>query len=865
MIIEIPLHSIILAVAPSGAGKTHFFQNVLIPQLKEKYDKLNVQYISSDEIRRILIGGENHKHDNEMSQVSGQAFEMLDLRLKLATSFSVTAEVIIIDTTGLSEVFRDEVIAHGKETNYNVIPLVFDYDTRDEYFLYQDELVNKFSVAKQITRLKKEVLKTLTKKKYHKVLRIKSKDFSEIEIIVKDYDFYCSHFLPEIEGEYCVISDVHGCLDQLKTLIVLNDCAIVGGSIISGDKVFIVQDYLDKGYDIIGTLKFIYNNWKNGRIVPLIGNHENYVYKRITNQIVADDDLDNSYFNSVPLLLDDEEAKAMFIELFEASRHFYKHKDFFVNHAPCAEKYLSKIDNESLKRQRNFRYPKRFDVATDEEYLVTLEESLNFIQKYENWSAKPVVWGHIAIKNTLRVGNVYMIDTGCVSGNKLSSITFCKDGRTFVKVVPSYEDERIVIQELPVIFKGKIKKDVLLENLDPEDYRRIRYLIYNKINYISGTMCPADKDLETNELESLKKGLEYYQNSGISRVILQKKYMGSNSINYINADIEKCYSTSRNGYFISEKRVDLKSEYSRIYGKLEELFKSWDAEYIIINSELMPWSALGKGLIEESYMPVQIGTSSEYDLLKDNGFEVELSKLLENPLLPQFKIDIKNIKKQDLIEKYSYRGYETLKNVNYFMPEYISPEQYKNGMDIFKKQLELFGGPGEPKLLPFNILKVIKKNGEEIVFMGEEDSNLTNFTAVSDDDFKVIDFSDIDYLEQAQKFYDSVTVNEQLEGVVIKPEYVYKKGVAPALKCRNKNYLTLTYGFDYQKDYKYNKLINKKHISRKLKASISEFEIGKKMLEIPLTEVVDGNQHYINTVAAMILDEKIVKRLDPRL
>ena len=859
---EIPLHTIIPMIAPSGAGKTYLSKNVLIHQLNEKYPDLNIHYISSDDIRRELLGDdERHKHDAEMQQVSGQAFHLLKTKLTIATSFSVSADIIIIDTTGLSLPFREELIKHAKETQYNIIPCLFDYELREDYFSFKDELTSGRVIAKHLTKFKKEVLKTVNKKNYTDVFKIRYKDFSDIEFIVKDYDFYKSHFLPDNGKEYSIVGDLHGCLDQFKEIILSNNCEINGGRI-NGDKIFIVQDYLDKGYDIPGLLRFIYYNWKAGSIVPLIGNHENYVYKRITGEVRPDPTLDSTYFNSVEILLADEELKNMFVELFEASRHFYKHKLFFVNHAPCEAKYLGKIDSTSLKKQRNFVYPKRKDSASDEEYVKKLEVALSFVKEYDNWTAKPVIWGHISIANTVTIANVKMIDTGCVYGGKLVSVAFSDDGKHFIKVVSSRDDQRLESVDLPNLFSSREKRDINLNELDSDDHRRIRHLIWNKINYISGTMCPADKDLETGELESLKQGLLYYKNLGVGKVILQKKYMGSNSVNYLFKDIEKCYSTSRNGYTI-DKRVDLKSEYERLLKKYESFMNEHNIECMIINSELMPWSALGKGLIAESFKPVEIGTKTEHALLLENGFYEELEKVTTNPLLEGFSAKVNNTKKSLLVDEYSYRVYETLRNTLDYLPEYVDPKDYVEGMNIYARQLELFGGDGEVELKPFNLLKAIQTDGTEVLFFDQ--SNIDLFTLVSDDSYCVVDFEDENWLQTAQLFNDMVTLNEELEGVVIKPEKVYTKHVAPSIKCRSPRYLTLTYGFDYQKSNKYTKLINKKHINRKLKASISEFEIGKKMLEIPYEEIVDGNQIFINTAAAMILDERTVQKLDPRL
>lgn len=456
--INIQVHTILYTIAPSNSGKSYFCNNHLVPKLKSKYPDLNIQYLSSDDIRRDLLGSNDiHKHDSEMLQISSQAFEYLFFKIKLLTSFPISADVIIVDSTGLSGNFRESLSALAKEVNYNLIPIVFDYSDKSDYYSYTDDKTDITVIDRHL-----EKLSNIQFKKSDPKIIIDRKDFNyyDIAVNITNIDTYRSHILDE-HIEYVVVSDIHGCLDEYKKLIYANNCSINENGIIVSDndtdnivsKIYIVQDYVDKGYDILNTIEFIYNNTKAGKILPLIGNHENYVYKRLKGE-VKPSDIDSKFFNSVLLLEDpnNQKYKEMFLYLISVSKVFYRHKNFFVNHAPCELKYLGKLDNKSLKEQRNFMYPKFDEIQSLEENIKLVEQSIQPLvkNKYATYNSKTIVWGHVAMKNYKRFDNVYMIDTGCVSGGKLTSISFYKNEKyirsvDFDKSKNTYKSEEDIL------------------------------------------------------------------------------------------------------------------------------------------------------------------------------------------------------------------------------------------------------------------------------------------------------------------------------------------------------------------------------------------------------------------------------------
>ena len=106
--------TIYLFVGPSNCGKSFFSQNFLEPHLNSEFQ--NVQYISSDICRRELLGDVMaDKYEEKMMHASEAAFKLLFLKLDEVTKFPINADSVIIDTTGLTLEFRQQVVDIAKK------------------------------------------------------------------------------------------------------------------------------------------------------------------------------------------------------------------------------------------------------------------------------------------------------------------------------------------------------------------------------------------------------------------------------------------------------------------------------------------------------------------------------------------------------------------------------------------------------------------------------------------------------------------------------------------------------------------------------------------------------------------------------
>ncbi|GMK42287.1 polynucleotide kinase-phosphatase [Paenibacillus sp. CCS19] len=864
MDIQTRMHTIFMLVGATECGKSTFATKVLIPQLKledmSRGLRTNVQYLSSDSIRQELLGYAYDKYDQVMLEASSHTFQLLFERLRLVTSFPINADFVVVDTIGLADDFRSKVRQIAQDNNYNLEVILFDYRKREDY--YASERSKKL-ISNHLNRLRKEVLPVLSREGYSQIHKVRSKDFYLPEegranpayrVTVQDWSEYAAAVLPQ-QQSYIVVGDVHECMQELQGLLRDYGYRIDNGKLIASDKlrdtrIILAGDWIDKGKQTRAIIDFLYQNREHFLLV--LGNHENFVYKYIKGEIAGiDPELLETYFDSVPVLSEDAELFERFAELVESSKPFFRYvgmqgSSFYVTHAPCRNKYIGKLDSNSARHQRNFRLDREGEVSVESQLAFLGEEAVNNHPYH--------LFGHIAAKQSFRIKNKLHLDTGCAHGNALTSVRM-----TFKPMFKSHKSQSSPLQEeLPTLFRESRK--VSVQELEDDAVRRLRYSSRNRINYISGTMSPADKDEAAGELESLRRGLDYFADRGVTEVVLQPKYMGSRCNVYLHRELEQCFAISRNGYKV--RAVDLQPIYLQLHEKLGSYMEREEVEMIILDGELLPWKALGEGLIERQFKPIGSALESELDFLRKHGFEDAFGGLVQQYEASGFEQDQHHLAKNALSDKYGARLYQNYRYVREVRESQVPLDQHDEAYRVYKRQLELYAGDAELTYKPFAILKEVLVNGEERMPTGRT-SQMYQF--LNDDACLVLDLKETDAFAQAERFFAKLTVENQMEGVVIKPEFDQNGSTVPYMKVRNPGYLSIIYGYDYKFPRKYSKLMKQKNIASKLRTSTNEYRLGQQMLAIKLRDIAPENGDYMQVAANLLFEVAKEKEIDPRL
>lgn len=853
---NIPMKSIIMMIGPTGCGKSTFISQKLKPALNRAFAyKANIQVISSDDYRHKMLDATYDKHDERMAYASDGAFKMMMTHLDAVTTFPVLADFVIIDATNLSEKSRQQFIDKAKEKHYQLVGFCFDFNDREDYFkgTLPEHL---YAINQGLKKFKTDTLSEIRRKDFAYFHKIKSKD-AEFELTPDpSYVLHTNSILPEF-AQYFIVGDLHGCLDEFMALL-LSAGFTIENNIIKGldnTLIVLVGDLVDRGPKVNELLAFLTLN--NSRIKTVIGNHDHALQRFIKNGVndKALNERAAKHFDAFGQMND--VSKALFTDLVEKSSYVLLHDNFVVTHAPCANVNIGKYDFSSLKNQYNCTYGWRRDASSDESYVEGVKQNIHWIfdesKKYDPYH----FFGHIACKDRFQVGNKVFLDTGCAYGNKLTGVFFdAKTKRLTFKSVPSphINETGGDIVDFSLVSKPKLS----FESLDFDDKMDVVRHARNKVNFISGTMSPGGSNLENRTLEDVQEAFAYYKSKGIDKVMLQKKYMGSRANMYLfPKDIDKSYMTSRNGFVI--RKLELKPLYQKMLDSMYKGFIGENTHLLIIDGELMPWSAMGKGLIDSHFATVGKGAAAEFDMLAETGFEAALAEMQAKFDASGYK-DLKNKqKKEELIKTLGESSYRLLSAFDGF--KWTTLENQAEHIKIYNKQLDLYGAEGELEFKPFALLKQVMDDGTEKTWFDQ--SQETVFTAVSEDGYGICDTSD---LETAREWFKINVTNADIEGMVVKPlNKVYTPGVAPYMKVRNPNYLTIIYGYDYLIEPKFTRMLEKKSVSNKIKMSIKEYELGKKMLEIPYNDINEQNVAYLDLVAQMVVEEKHEKKLDPRL
>lgn len=873
----IPLKSVIMMIGPSGCGKSKFIKDRLVTQLRSFVPDANIQILSSDGYRREILGKEEKdmsKTDGRMKYASEGAFKLMEAKFDAVTTWPITADFVILDATFIGRHTREQFVEKAKKAQYQLIGFLFDFDDREEYFKYVEDPEHRFLISQHLKRFQKE-LGEIGRKDFDYFYKIKSKDHDIKLEKDESYDQMKLAVLPSLNS-YFVVGDLHGCLKEFKELLNSVGFEISGDDGDNGNNrnringndntlIILTGDIPDRGNEVSELIDFILVNIDRIKICK--GGHDRSLVKyiengRIDNRIKKDK---LKHFDSSEKLSPGDLSK--FETIMEGQWYFYVHNHFVITHSPCENRYIGKFDKFSVRKQRSDSYPHHDDYTSEEDYLKDLKEHFSYIssdgKKYDPYH----IFGHVAVNSATIVGNKIFLDTGCVYGNKLTgvwiNVEYDRVKLKFKSVESNYpKDSSLSIINIDDL---DIKKDneIKFESLEFEDKIDILEFAKNKINFISGTMTPCSANRAEKTLEDMREAFSYYRDNGISNVMLQKKYMGSRSNMYLfPKDIEKSYMVSRNGFVI--RRLNLKP----LYEKMLKFFtdnddknnRILDSELIIIDGELMPWSALGKSLIESHFTTAGKGVESELQLLEETCFESILEDIKKRYDESGYKDLRKEHKKEDLKKIMGENQYRQMYSFGNFRWVPIKEQMY--AINIYNRQIEIYGKSKEElEFKPFAILKVVRNDGEELFW---DRGNIFVFSTVSDDECLIVSTDDIG-LDSAKKWFDKV-VGEDYEGVVVKPlEKVYTPGIAPYIKVRNPNYLTIIYGYDYLIEPKFTRKIESKNIRNKLRTSIKEFEIGKRLLEIPYNEINENNIRYLDLCAQMVIEEKKEKELDPRL
>ncbi|NOZ89739.1 MAG: hypothetical protein GXO60_00475 [Epsilonproteobacteria bacterium] len=267
-----------------------------------------------------------------------------------------------------------------------------------------------------------------------------------------------------IDNEYIVIGDVHGCIDELKALLIQNGFKINEGIIdasLNNKAIILLGDFIDKAtpQKLKDTIEFIYQNYyhlnqKEQRFYILRGNHEEMVYRYISKDPTLEItpkrlEEKKRYYNTASLLEKDSDLRDKFLDLYQNLSIWLKYdysSDFSVTltHAPCQERYLAKDDTISHAKMVKSE-------SRSKNRGVKLDDLIPYIHQEAKDNQHYHIFGHLSQPDIRKYKNKICIDTSAIYGNSLSCAIIQKDKLSF-NSVPFLNKQKSVTQKYNILF-----------------------------------------------------------------------------------------------------------------------------------------------------------------------------------------------------------------------------------------------------------------------------------------------------------------------------------------------------------------------------------------------------------------------------
>jgi len=332
--------------------------------------------------------------------------------------------------------------------------------------------------------------------------------------------------------------------------------------------------------------------------------------------------------------------------------------------------------------------------------------------------------------------------------------------------------------------------------------------------------------------------------------------MGSYCDIYLQKNLDETYFVSRNGYLVNHVDLDKAKQACR---DLHSRFDWTILKTVIIQSEMMPWSALGKSLIDNEFSGYLNVHQNHCNYLMQSGLYSKIREAKQSEPYCQY-MDYRSGHSMEEVKEYFpshiVRQYESLTAFRVLdLPDY---QKYIN---IYEVQLKHFGQTGDIYFKPFNIYKKVFDDGSEQLV-----NDNMSYRVINDDEFLNLPTGNEEEMNRSvERIYEwfAQLEAENEEGIVIKPRQAFIKNIPPALKIRNNQYLVMIYGVDFQTNYDQN--LQKRKISRKLECSINDWMLNWEMLNVKYTDIDKENCLLKNLVLDRIMGEQVESTLDIRL
>ena len=810
MRIALPDPSLVVLVGATGAGKSSF---------AARHFKAT-EVISSDFCRGLVSDDENDQGATD------DAFAVLH---EIAGRRLANRRLTVVDATNVQREARKPLVALAKEHDLFPVAIVLDLPEAlcaERNRSRPDRDFGAHVIHRQRAQLRRS-LKHLQREGFRRTWVLRTPDEVEQAEIVRTplwTDRRTEH------GPFDIVGDIHGCADELTALLQQLGYAVDGESVTppAGRRAIFVGDYGDRGPDTPRVLRIVMGMASAGTAICLPGNHDIKLVRKLKGRNVQ---ITHGLAETL------EQLATQPPEFKDTARDFLDglvshvvldDGALVVAHAGMKEAYQGRASG----RVREFALYGETTGETDE---FGLPVRVQWADDYRGPAT--VVYGHTPVAEPEWLNNTINIDTGCVFGGGLTALrwperelvtvpaqrTYYEPAKPFLP--PTDERAAFVLDVDDVagkrIVQTRLARTVTVreENAAAAIEVMSRFAIDPRwLVYLPPTMSPTRTTTRRELLEHPDEAFDEYRLNGIPHVICEEKHMGSRAIAVVCRDAaiarerfgvdsgETGAVYTRTGRPFFDDAGETEAVLSRLRAAVDSA-SLWDelgTGWLVLDCELLPWSAKAMELVRRQYAAVGAGaraglTATVATLETAAARGLELDGLLDRQRA-----------RLDHVERYA---------------------------DAYRRYVWPVSGVADLRIAPFHVLAA-----ETGVFTDREHGwhlELCDRLVAADPDWikrtdrRIVDVTDEPSQAEATAWWEEMT-GAGGEGMVVKPLAFIARGrkglVQPGVKCRGREYLRIIYGPEYADPSQIDRL-RSRGVGRKRSLALREFGLGVEALE----------------------------------
>ena len=820
MDVKFPELALVVLIGTSGSGKSTFARRHFRP----------TEVISSDYCRGLVADDENDQ------SATGAAFEVLHY---IAGKRLAAGRLTVVDATSLRPEDRKPLVALARQHHMLPVALVFDLPEtlcRERNRSRTDRDFGDHVIRNQHQTLRRS-LRGLEREGFRHVTVFHSVE--EVDAATLTREPLWNNKKSEA-GPFDIIGDIHGCYDELQELLLSLGYAVEvpdGGwpQVIhpEGRKAVFVGDLVDRGPKTPDVLKLVMGSIRSKTAYCVAGNHDVKLARKLNGRDVK---LTHGLAESVAQL--EGETPEFRSEVFKfldglVSHYVFDGGKLVVAHAGLREE----MHGRGSGAVRQFAMYGETTGETDE---YGLPVRYNWAADYRGKAA--IVYGHTPVPYADWLNNTICIDTGCVFGGKLTALRYPERKLVSVPARQTYYEPSRPLHPVPEAGRSAQQQhddllsvqDVLGKRLISTSLERTvtireenavaalevmtRFAVNPKwLVYLPPTMSPSETHREGEFLEHPAEAFAYFASRGVRQVVCEQKHMGSRAVVVVCKDEETARRrfgvegegqgviyTRTGRRFFNEESVE-RALLARVSAALATagLYEELATDWVVMDCELMPWSAKAHDLIRQQYAAVgAAGVAS----LEAGAAVLSAGARRLGDLTPRL---------------------EALQSAQAKMGRYV---------EAYRRYCWSTDGLSGLKLAPFHLL-----SSEGVVHTHRNHewhmTVLARLAAAEPDlllatPYRVVELEDVSAVTAATDWWLELTAQGG-EGMVVKPMDFVTRGadglLQPALKCRGREYLRIIYGPDYDEPKNLERL-RRRGLSVKRSLALKEFCLGVEAL-----------------------------------